>query len=346
MSQLGIPDNEATDRQDQRNYFRRMALRCKERFEEDGAGVSDMDSKALPSLPTEQGDGARDEQHHWDRLHFHHLRRLFRRTESVQEEEMEGALVAARFVPREDPKEMKAAHRAFYKRRHGARSRWSIRKEGDGEDSNSDSEEDDDDEEDKKLFGSWWGCHSRRTDEERFLDKQIEQEWEKIHMPRDKDEKRKSLQEQNGSVSLEVTLRNGNGSKMSLASQKWWKTLQGDAASISSSTSQQDRKAITKKHQALAAAAAYEAMKEYQARQIRQGKKVSHGEMKAILAGMAMAEAVKLLEMHLAHQDKRKAGSGSESDGEDDGDDDNDQRDETVAEAGSKVLRLFELMRS
>lgn len=72
-------------------------------------------------------------------------------------------------------------------------------------------------------------------------------------------------------------------------------------------------------------------MKAYQAKQIRQGKKVSHGEMKAILAGMAMAEAVKLLES--------KHHSGSDNDGID-GDDD------AVAEAGSKVLKLFELWRS
>jgi hypothetical protein len=67
-------------------------------------------------------------------------------------------------------------------------------------------------------------------------------------------------------------------------------------------------------------------MKEYQARRMRQGKKVSHGEMKAILAGMAMAEAVKLLESHLGC------------------DDDEEERDETVAEAGSSALKLFELL--
>lgn len=65
-------------------------------------------------------------------------------------------------------------------------------------------------------------------------------------------------------------------------------------------------------------------MKEYQAHEAKKGKKTSHGEMKAILAGMAMAEAIKLLSK--------------------DDEDDEDARDETVADAGSKVLKLFELM--
>lgn len=68
-------------------------------------------------------------------------------------------------------------------------------------------------------------------------------------------------------------------------------------------------------------------MKEYHARKAKRGKKVSHGEMKAILAGMAMAEAIKLLESH--HED----------------DDDDDDKDETVAEAGSAAIKLFELLR-
>lgn len=70
--------------------------------------------------------------------------------------------------------------------------------------------------------------------------------------------------------------------------------------------------------------AAYEAVREYQAREAKKGKKTSHGEMKAILAGMAMAEAIKLMSK--------------------DDEDDEEARDETVADAGSKVLKLFELM--
>jgi len=66
-------------------------------------------------------------------------------------------------------------------------------------------------------------------------------------------------------------------------------------------------------------------MKLYNEKQEKEGKKVSHGEMKAVLAGMAMAEAVKLFENR--HDD-----------------DDDDDKDETVAEAGSMALKLFELL--
>jgi len=68
-------------------------------------------------------------------------------------------------------------------------------------------------------------------------------------------------------------------------------------------------------------------MKKYEEHEEKEGKKVSHGEMKAVLAGMAMAEAVKLFESR--HDD----------------DDDDDDKDEVVAEAGSKALKLFELMK-
>lgn len=50
--------------------------------------------------------------------------------------------------------------------------------------------------------------------------------------------------------------------------------------------------------------------------------------MKAMLAGMAMAEAIKLLESF-----------------HDDDDDDDDDKDETVAEAGSVAIKLFELLK-
>ena len=72
--------------------------------------------------------------------------------------------------------------------------------------------------------------------------------------------------------------------------------------------------------------AAYEAMKKYNEKQERDGKEVSHGQMKAVLAGMAMAEAVKLFENR-------------------NDDDDDDGKDDTVAEAGSMALKLFELIK-
>lgn len=69
-------------------------------------------------------------------------------------------------------------------------------------------------------------------------------------------------------------------------------------------------------------------MKKYNEKQERDGKEVSHGQMKAVLAGMAMAEAVKLFENR-----------------NDDDDDDDDGKDDTVAEAGSMALKLFELIK-
>lgn len=68
-------------------------------------------------------------------------------------------------------------------------------------------------------------------------------------------------------------------------------------------------------------------MKKYNEKQEKEGKEVSHGQMKAVLAGMAMAEAVKLFENR------------------NDDDDDDDGKDDTVAEAGSMALKLFELIK-
>ncbi|KAI8351118.1 hypothetical protein B0O80DRAFT_122957 [Mortierella sp. GBAus27b] len=164
-------------------------------------------------------------------------------------------------------------------------------------------------EEDRKLFGSWWGWR-KRSKAEKELDKQLDNEWEKIDLKSSED-KQKSLEERNGD------LRAG----LFESKRMWWK--RGSDSEAPEQQINTDRKAITKRHQAIASAAAYEAVKEYHKRKEKQGKKVSHSEMKAILAGMAMAEAIKLLES----------------------DDNDDDKDETVAEAGSAALKLFELLR-
>ncbi|KAG0215417.1 hypothetical protein BGX28_010122 [Mortierella sp. GBA30] len=234
-------------------------------------------------------------------------------TDTASSDELEEEI---RLEPKVDPKEMKAAHRILY---HG--DQGSIGEHGHGNEN---------DEEDRKLFGSWWGCRPRRSKAERLLESQLDSEWEKVDLPTSKEDKRRSLGEQNGGLPLDTTA----SSTFNGANRRsfWWKHKPLDIdnlAPIERGSTKQDRKATTRRLQALAAAAAYEAMKEYQAHKIRQGKKVSHGEMKAVLAGMAMAEAVKLLE-------SRRGGSAGEDD---------EQRDETVAEAGSKVLKLFELLR-
>ncbi|KAF9944536.1 hypothetical protein BGZ70_004554, partial [Mortierella alpina] len=112
------------------------------------------------------------------------------------------------------------------------------------------------------------------------------------------------------------------------AERKWWQLRSPKTAEQKVKEKEvKERKSSSRKHQAIAAAAAYEAMKKYQEHQEKEGKKISHGEMKAVLAGMAMAEAVKLFDSR--HDD----------------DDDDDDKDDTVAEAGSKALKLFELLK-
>ncbi|KAF9911899.1 hypothetical protein EC991_001803 [Linnemannia zychae] len=299
LKQLGVHDDDQ-ERQEKSNYFKRMSARCKEKFEEDrrtaGSGALTNSSSSSTTSVDKQSPPEQREQEH----HHHSIRHLFPSHWSHRHQEKHQSTLS----PRVDPKEMKAAHAAIYPQ--------------------SQESNDEDEREGHRLFGAWWGCHDNRSASS--LDKDIEDDWEKIYLPSHKDEKRRSMGEQNGKLPVILspeTSTTGAGSR-----RKWWKHKSSTSSLVETPVShKQDQKAKLKKHQAIAQAAAYEAMKEYQARKIRQGKKVSHGEMKAILAGMAMAEAVKLLESRL----------GS--------DDDDDERDETVAEAGSSALKLFELLR-
>ncbi|KAF8978357.1 hypothetical protein BGZ46_006569 [Entomortierella lignicola] len=299
LRQLGV---EADDRdiQAKKYYFERMAARCKEKFEQD----KDLPIHGtLVSLDSEEGlDNSDNSRHRHNHLHeyFHALRRhLHHHNDSTHIQGKQHNCL----MPKVDPKEMKAAHSIIYYPGKG-------------------STDDNDDEEDRKLFGSWWGCHSRRSQDERQIVSRQESEWEIIDLPKSKKEKRQSFGEQNGAVS-ETFQRTENR-------KDWWKPKSLDVKGITATSKKNgqhhDRNAATKRHQAIAAAAAYEAVKEYQARKVRQGKTVSHGEMKAILAGMAMAEAIKILESR--HDD-----------------DNEEERNETVAEAGSTALKLFELLR-
>ncbi|KAG0215201.1 hypothetical protein BGX33_001366 [Mortierella sp. NVP41] len=304
LKQLGVNDDDH-ERQEKSNYFKRMSARCKEKFEEDrrhaaGSGTS---TSSFSSSSSSSDDENSDQQLH----HYHHsIRHLLPSYWSHRHREKHHNSLS----PKVDPKEMKAAHAAIYHQ--------------------SQESNDADEHEGRRLFGAWWGCHDNRSAS--ALDKDIEDDWEKINLPSHKDEKRRSMGEQNGA--LPIILYEPETNTATRSRRKWWKHRSTESLSAKTLTSvetpasrKQDQKAKLKKHQAIAQAAAYEAMKEYQARKIRQGKKVSHGEMKAILAGMAMAEAVKLLESRLG------------------GDDDDEQRDETVAEAGSSALKLFELLR-
>ncbi|CAO3570687.1 unnamed protein product [Mortierella alpina] len=355
LKQLGVAENDE-ELQEKRNYFKRMAARCKEKFDEDSETLesSNSNSGGLDLASIDDDEGSQDQEASELRRqhrHSYHLRQYLHALHShlhrSRPEHGEPQL-QSRLEPKVDPKEMRAAHRLLY--------------------THADQESNDAEEEeaDRKLFGSWWGCRPRRSKAEALLEQQLDSDWEKIDLPTSKEDKRKSLGEQNGAVPVDLT--STANSIVNSAKRSWWKHRQSDTdvvVPVSKDTLKQDRKATTKKLQAIAAAgnasknicirryfstfywnlltyilflssrhllliAAYEAMKEHQALKIRQGKKVSHGEMKAVLAGMAMAEAVKLLE-------SRRGSSGAT--------DDDEQRDETVAEAGSKALKLFELLR-
>ncbi|KAF9094261.1 hypothetical protein BGX27_001500 [Mortierella sp. AM989] len=296
LRQLGVQGDDG-EAQAKKDYFKRMASRCKEKFDQD----RELPVSEISSL-NKDGD-SNNTRHH---RHLHHYFHALHRHLHPHHDEAQYAIQEKQhnhLMPKVDPKEMKAAHSIIYHKGKEAT--------------------DDDDEEDKKLFGSWWGCHSRQSKDGKQFESQLSSEWEIIDLPKSKKEKRQSHGEQNG-VSISDTLSTPD-SKIT-----WWKRQSLDLKGLplaDKNEQSHDRKAAAKRHQAIAAAAAYEAVKEYQARRARQGKKVSHGEMKAILAGMAMAEAIKILESR--HGD----------------DDNDDERNETVAEAGSSALKLFELLR-
>ncbi|KAF9971348.1 hypothetical protein BGZ73_005736 [Actinomortierella ambigua] len=205
-----------------------------------------------------------------------------------------------KLAPKVDPKEMQQAHKVLYKNKNA-------------DDSDSDEEED------KKMFGHWWGCRPRRSKADKQAAKESkngklldDEEWEKVKKPRSKEDKVESAKEENGD------------------GRSWWQFGSGKTREErAKERAQKEKKETAKRRQGLAAAAAYEAVKEYEARRAKKtGKPSSHSEMKAVLAGMAMAEAVKLLEKY-----------------NDDDELDSDDKDETVAEAGNKALKLFELCR-
>ncbi|KAI7822041.1 hypothetical protein BC939DRAFT_196345 [Gamsiella multidivaricata] len=309
LQQLGIQADDS-ELQDKKNYFKRMAVRCKEKFDADGKQSTDGSLSFYSEEEGSDTQSTKSSSHRYHHRHPHlHMRHYLQalhchfHPQTLDETPLQDS-EQAQFVPKVDPKETKAAHRAIY--HHGQANV---------------NNSDDDDEEDRKLFGSWWGCHSKRSRTEKLLDKQLDNEWEKIDLPKSAEEKRKSLGERNGGLP-------GNTFSDVDPKRPWWKQGTQNAEIVvarGQSAHTQDRKVAAKRHQAIAAAA----VKEYHARRARQGKKVSHGEMKAILAGMAMAEAVKLLESHCG----------------DDSGEGNGEKDETVAEAGSVALKLFELMR-
>lgn len=227
IQQLGISSDD-TELQDKRNYFKRMAARCKEKFDEDSHNTQ---ATQEPSLVVDQQDeesqDSESSQHHHHR-HLHHyiqaLHRHFHPHESNPHRTLERQHSA--FVPKVDPKEMEAAHRILYCHKHRSP---------------------DDEDDDRKLFGSWWGWHKRsRADKE--LEKQLDSEWEKVDLPKSGEEKQKSLEERNGD--LQAGLFSATEFKWT-----WWKRKPLNAEeSAGQGRGTHSRKTIAKRHQAIASA--------------------------------------------------------------------------------------------
>ncbi|KAG0234169.1 hypothetical protein BGW41_001221 [Actinomortierella wolfii] len=271
LQQLGVEGNDQ-HLEEKKNYFKRMAQRVKEKFDNDDDDDDDDSDDNDSDLDEQAKEGKTAEQ--------------------IAEEKKRRRKLA----PKVDPKEMQQAHKVLYKNKNV-------------DDSDSDEEED------KKMFGHWWGCRPRRSKADKQAAKEgllDGEEWEKVKKPSSKHDKEESAKEENGD------------------GRAWWQFGMGKTREErEKERAQKERKATAKRRQALAAAAAYEAVKEYEARRAKKtGKPSSHSEMKAVLAGMAMAEAVKLLEKY-----------------NDDDELDDDDKDDTVAEAGNKALKLFELCR-
>lgn len=157
LKHLGVQGDDQ-DLEDKKNYFKRMAARVQEKFDDDSDDSdddSDNDNKATP------------------------------KTEEEKREKQQRKKLA----PKVDPKEMKAAHKAIYQ-----------------------TADSDDDEADKKMFGSWWGCHPRRSWAERKLAKEREAEAEKQRVLAELAAQKKAEEEAAAAAAAAEAARN-----------KWWK---------------------------------------------------------------------------------------------------------------------------
>ncbi|KAF9131020.1 hypothetical protein BG015_003936 [Linnemannia schmuckeri] len=275
LKHLGVEGDDA-HLEEKKNYFKRMAERVKEKFDDDDSD-SDSDDDDDDKAKKAEKKAAMTEQ---EKFAYEQRKKL---------------------APKVDPKEMQKVHAAVY----------GVSAENQAKEVEAD----------KKLFGSWWGCHPRKSRAARKLAKQKEAEAEQERI----------LQEIAARQKAKFEAEAAAAAAAKAAEKKWWQFGKeyspAQKAQQAKEKDEKERKSSSRKHQALAAAAAYEAMKKYNEKQERDGKEVSHGQMKAILAGMAMAEAVKLFENR------------------DDDDDDDDGKDDTVAEAGSMALKLFELLK-
>ncbi|KAG0050426.1 hypothetical protein BGZ83_004802 [Gryganskiella cystojenkinii] len=325
MNHLGKPGNKKQI-QDQKIYFQRMARLCQQKFEQDQEQMEEIESMKGSTVSKHE----HRHQHVLSNLRnrLHHSRRLGNSSSSSSHR---GKLD---YAPKVDPEEMRAAHQLLYGHQERSTSISFETNHGHHSVEKNESEES----WGQSMFGLWWG--HRRHLESKNEDSLGVDDWEKVDIPKNKTDQ--SRLEENGYVISDS--RSDSRSQFRPQSyqqghlhHRHFRRTSKTPSILSAATldryTKDNHKSTLRRHQALAAAAAYEAMKAYQAKRIRQGKKVSHGEMKAVLAGMAMAEAVKLLESKHDHSYNHE-------------DQDSQGNDDTVAEAGSKVLKLFELWRS
>ncbi|KAG0300653.1 hypothetical protein BGZ98_009012, partial [Dissophora globulifera] len=126
LRQLGIQADDS-ELQDKLNYFKRMAVRCKEKFDEDNSQSADNATSTLLVLEAEteaedtqttQDSVTHHHVHHHRRRHqvrryFHELHQHFRAHET--EKQLDHAMSRVQFVPKVDPQEAKAAHKIIYR---------------------------------------------------------------------------------------------------------------------------------------------------------------------------------------------------------------------------------------
>ncbi|KAI8599357.1 hypothetical protein EDD21DRAFT_355535 [Dissophora ornata] len=208
LKHLGVQGDDG-NLQEKKNYFKKMAARVKEKFDED---EEDLDS-----------DSEEDKDHP--------------KTEQEKLEQRQRKKLA----PKVDPKEMKEAHRAIYG--HG------------------DVDEKEDEEADKKLFGSWWGCHPRRSRAERKLAKEQEAEREHQLALAELAARRKAEQEaaDEAAKAADEAAKAAEAAAKA-AKRKWWQLKAPETAEQKvKEKEKKERKSTTHKHQAIAAAGKFTA---------------------------------------------------------------------------------------
>jgi hypothetical protein len=131
-----------------------------------------------------------------------------------------------RLAPKVDPKEMKEAHRALYNQDHVIDVKA-------------------DEEADKKKFGSWWGCHPRRSRAERKLAEQKEAEAEQARVLAELQAKQQA--ERDAAAAAEAAAK--------AAKRKWWQFKAPETAEQKlKEKEKKQHKSSMRKHQAIAAA--------------------------------------------------------------------------------------------